>query len=107
MANSNRMTMKQMIRLEQAQRMEKFPDSRIPFYSSETAAVYDRFTFRKYMEDFKSGGFRVLTNACREIEHNNYLPVGSISEERFLTVAKSLGYDPYMVGDDYEEDEDE
>ena len=106
MTNSNRMTMKQMIRLEQAQRMEHCPENRIPWYSSETAAINDRYVFKRYMDNFKSGGFRVLTNACREIEHNNYLPVGSISEERFLTVAKSLGYDPYMV-DDYEEEEDE
>lgn len=102
----NQMTMKQMIQLEQAQRLERWPTDRIPWYSSETATVNDRYVLNRYMKNFKTGGFRVLTRACREIEQNNYLPVGSISEERFLTVAKSLGYDPYMV-DDYEEDEDE
>lgn len=103
---ASKMTMKQMIRLEQAQRMEHFPDSRIPFYSSETAANYDRFTFRHYMKYFKTEGFREIIWACREIEKSNYLPAESVTPERFMTVAASLGYDPYGPYAN-EEDEDE
>lgn len=106
MTNSNRMTMKQMIRLEQAQRMEKFPDGRIPFYSSEAAANYDRYTFRHYMKHFKTDGFKEIIWACREIEKSNYLPAESVTPERFMLVAASLGYDPYSPFAD-EEDEDE
>lgn len=103
---SSKLTMKQMIRLEQAQRMEHFPDSRIPFYSSETAANYDRFTFRHYMKYFKTEGFKEILWACREIEKANYLPAESVTPERFMAVAASLGYDPYSPYAD-EEDEDE
>lgn len=102
---TTKLTVKAQIRLEQAQRLERFPENRIPWYSSETAAINDRFALRKYMEDFKTGGFRVLVNACREIEKNNYLPTGSITPERFLAVAKSLGYDPYMPTDGEEDEE--
>lgn len=103
---TTKLTMKEEIRLEQAQRMERFPDGRIPFYSSETAANYDRYTFRHYMKYFKTEGFREIIWACREIEKSNYLPAESVTPERFMTVAASLGYDPYGPYAN-EEDEDE
>ena len=103
---ASKMTMKQMIRLEQAQRMEHCPENRIPWYSSETAAINDRYVLMRYMTNYKTGGFREIIRACRDIEKNNYLPAESIAPERFMLVAASLGYDPYSpyAG---EEDEDE
>lgn len=97
-------TAKVLIRQEQAQRMERFPENRIPFYSSDAAANYDRYTFRHYMENYKEKGFLEVVWACHEIEKSNYLPDGSIDPERFMLVAKSLGYDPYTYSED-EEDE--
>lgn len=96
-------TARVLIRQEQAKRMEQFPEDRIPFYSSEAAANYDRYTFRHYMENFKENGFSEVVWACRELERSNYLPDESISPERFMLVAKSLGYDPYT----YSKEEDE
>lgn len=99
-----RVSMKDEIRLEQAKRLEHCPEDRLPWYSSETAAINDRYVLKRYVKEYQQRGFRALTSVCREIEHNNYLPVGSVTEERMMKVAKNLGYDPY---NDYEDEEDE
>lgn len=96
-------TAKALIRKEQAERLERCPENRIPFYSSESAAYCDRKAFQQYMENFKANGFSEVVRACREIEKNNYLPAESITPERFLAVAKSLGYDPYEYAEEEEE----
>lgn len=94
-------------RIEQVKRLEYFPKNRIPFLGTETAANLDRMTFKHYLQNFKDRGFKEVTWACAEVEKNNYLPSGSIDPELFITVAKSLGYDPYKYSgldddDDYE-----
>lgn len=103
---TTKLTMKEEIRLEQAQRLERCPANKIPWYSSETAALNDRYVMKRYMKNYKNGGFKEIIRACRDIEKNNYLPADSIAPERFLLAAKDLGYDPYKYSEDDEDDEE-
>lgn len=52
-----RASMKDEIRLEQAKRLEHCPDDRLPWYSSETAAVNDRYVLKRYVKEYQQRGF--------------------------------------------------
>lgn len=78
------------IKEDQEIRSLNFPKDRIPFYSGDTAANFDKDVFKQY----ERYGSSVLNWCCRQIEKNNYLEEFTVSKELFKKTAISLGYIP-------------
>ncbi|MBE6129574.1 MAG: hypothetical protein E7185_09895 [Erysipelotrichaceae bacterium] len=71
---------------EQLRRTEYYPDDRIPFYGSTSAATEDQRNIDRYLNKDIN-----LYTLCQLVERTNCLPEGYVTPEKMLSELKYIG----------------